>query len=181
MGLNDSLPYKIAATCEKLRPISSNIWDHHCLQLRRCLVGSPGCRVEALQRFKFPQLCGLWRGHLEWKISRASVTGKQLGALLWTCRSQREHTALLDLSAGMKFHPFRFDPCVLVSGGRVQSWAGGWMLLHRSWWNGAVILELSAKKITGKRSCLGLFFPEKKSHWAILSTGAANHIFSTLK
>lgn len=46
--------------CEKLRPISSNIWDHHCLQLRRCLVGSPGCRVEALQRFKFPQpaVCG---------------------------------------------------------------------------------------------------------------------------
>lgn len=184
MGLNVSLPYGIAATCEKLRPISSNISDHHCLQLRRCLVGSPGCRVEALQRFKFPQpaVCGgdIWSEkypeHL-WRENNLGLCSERVGASANTLRSW---TYLLGWSSML----LGLIPARCFQEDRVQSRGGGWMVLHRSWWNGAVIpgtVRKKKKKSLQNGLVWGFFFLKKKSHWAILSAAAANHIFSTLK
>lgn len=97
MGLNDNfLLYRTDATCEKLRLLASNIWDHQCLQLRRCLVGSPGCRVEALQRPRFPQpaVCGgdiwsekypehMWLQNNSGSAANVSRTHKRALWLIW--------------------------------------------------------------------------------------------------
>lgn len=103
MGLNNPvLLHRNEATCENWRPLASNIcelFQRQCLQLRRCLVGSPVCRVEALQRLKFPQpvVCGgdIWRENIpsicDWKttwgsalnVSEAARTHWDLWLIWW--------------------------------------------------------------------------------------------------
>lgn len=95
LGLNDNPRlYGTDATCEKQRPLPRKIWDHQWLQLRRCLVGSPRCRVEALQRFQFPQpaVCGgdIWSEkypeHL-WLENNPGLCSERVGGSANTLRS----------------------------------------------------------------------------------------------
>lgn len=183
MGLNNRLPlYRNEATCENRRPLASNIcelFQRQCLQLRRCLVGSPLRRVEALQRLKFPQpvVCGgdIWREkypeHL-WLENNLGFCSER--------RIQREHTQLFDLTDVMKV--LRFDPHWLVAVRRIQAWGGRWIVLHWSCWNGETISGVSAKIVTEDLNCLVFGpFPGKKREPSGHPIWAPAHHIPTLK
>ena len=72
------LCHSTEATCRKWRWFADNVFKlflRQCLQLTRCLVGN--LQGGGPPKIKIPTACGLWRGHFDWKISRASMTGKQ--------------------------------------------------------------------------------------------------------
>lgn len=72
------LCHSTEATCRKWRWFVDNVFKlflRQCLQLTRCLVGN--LQGGGPPKIKIPTACGLWRGHVDWKISRASMTGKQ--------------------------------------------------------------------------------------------------------